>query len=890
MDIHLNTKWNIGKFLKTPMCVVPLIFAPFTPVWAADKNELVASGQVKDYENETFSNGASNQTIFTVATGGELTLNGVTLNSTGSRGRGIEVNGQFNARDLVVNVSGLNSTGMILGTGAAVELDNLTITGAGSAKGLVVRDGIVATVNGGKITTDAGIAVNLLSGNLTLNDVNITTEGDDAMGVNAQSGTVVLTGGSVETMGEESNALYTENEIQGTGLEIITRGNASVALDVQQGATGILLNSIVNTYGDVSSAIESQDGATITADNVHITTIGHESYGIWSRGSELAISNSTITTAATTASGMYVGGLGAGDSTISLDTVTIDAQQAQAIEFNTASAVMNVNNSVLTGGNGQVLTVGHNEANNAYSNVTFNAENSTLNGDIAVSNISNTVDIALKSASVLNGAVTQATSLSLDASSKWNMNKQSDVGQLTNNGTITFSDQAKFYNLEVTGDYSGNGGLLVMNSVLGDDSSKTNKLIVGGDVLAGTTRVAINNLGGKGAQTVEGIEIVEVGGTSTGTFKKAGRIAAGAYDYDLVKKEENWYLTSKLSPFDPNAGNNVLPRQPSVIRPEAGSYTANLATANTMFLLTLHDRLGETQFIDALTGQQEVTSMWLRQVGGHNSWHDNSGQLKTQSNRYVAQIGGDVARWSTDGLDRWHLGLMAGYGDSHNTTTNRHSGYRSKGSVNGYSVGGYATWYANDEDHTGAHLDTWLQYGWFDNEVKGDNLATETYKSHGISASLEGGYTWKLGEFTGSQGSLNEWFIQPQAQAVWMGVKADNIQEANGTKVSGKGDGNLMTRLGVKTYLQGHSAVDNNKQREFQPFLQVNWLHNTRNFATKMDDVRVSQNGATNLAEVKVGLEGKANPRLNLWGNIGVQMGDAGYNDNAAMIGVKYNF
>lgn len=282
--------------------------------------------------------------------------------------------------------------------------------------------------------------------------------------------------------------------------------------------------------------------------------------------------------------------------------------------------------------------------------------------------------------------------------------------------------------------------------------------------------------------------------------------------------------------------------------------------------------------------------MWLRQVGGHNSWHDDSGQLKTQSNRYVAQIGGDVARWSTDGLDRWHVGVMAGYGDSHSTTRNQHSGYRSKGSVNGYSVGGYATWYGNTENHTGAHLDTWLQYGWFDNDVKGEELATESYKSHGVSASLEGGYTWKLGQFSGSQGSLNEWFIQPQAQVVWMGVKANNVQEANGTKVKGEGDGNLLTRLGVKTYLKGHSAIDNNKQREFQPFLQVNWLHNTRNFATKMDDVRVSQNGATNLAEVKVGLEGKVNPHLNLWGNIGVQMGDAGYNDNAAMVGVKYNF
>lgn len=936
MDVDLNEKWTIRKLLKTPICVVPLIFAPCASVLAEETEILVTNNEERLVENKIYSNGSLSKNILAVTNGGNLTVNGVTLNSSGARSTGASVqNGKFNAQDLVVNVSGSGSSGLMLGAGSEAVLNNLKITGENSAKGLVFK-GTTAKINSGTVSTDAGTAINTSSGVLTLNNVSASTQGTNnyaleviseasviadggsfstkgdessavwihglkptatlngvtiftkgnvSMGVKAENGTVILTNSAIETEGGGSNALYTEDNIQGEKLTIVTRGESSAGLDVQQDAQARLLNSTIETHGDLSSAIMAGEGATITADGVKITTTGKQGYGIWSNGSTLDIRNSNISTADTIASGMYVGGLGAGDSAILLDTVTIDARQAQAMEFDTASAVVNVKNSVLTGGNGQAVTVAHNDTNSVYSNVTFNATGSTINGDITVSDIGNTVVVDLSSASVLNGAVTKATSLSLDASSHWNMNNASDVGSLTNNGTITFTDQSKFDVLTVTGDYAGDGGLLVMNSVLGDDSSLTNKLIVGGDVLEGTTRVAINNLGGKGAQTVEGIEVVEVGGTSKGTFKKADRIVAGAYDYDLVQKGQNWYLTSQLSPVDSGHA-----RQPSIIRPEGGSYTANQAAANTMFLLTLHDRLGETQFIDALTGQREVTSMWLRQVGGHNSWRDGSGQLKTQGNRYVAQIGGDVARWSTDGLDRWHVGLMAGYGDSHNTTQNQHTGYRSKGSVNGYSVGGYATWYANAENQTGAHLDTWLQYGWFDNDVKGDKLAAESYKSHGISASLEGGYTWKLGQFSGSQGSLSEWFIQPQAQVVWMGVEADNVQEANGTKVKGEGDGNLLTRVGVKTYLKGHSAIDNNKQREFQPFLQVNWLHNTRNFATKMDDVRVSQNGATNLAEVKVGLEGKINPRLNLWGNIAVQMGDAGYNDNAAMVGVKYNF
>mgnify|MGYP001184724185 FL=1 len=309
-----------------------------------------------------------------------------------------------------------------------------------------------------------------------------------------------------------------------------------------------------------------------------------------------------------------------------------------------------------------------------------------------------------------------------------------------------------------------------------------------------------------------------------------------------------------------------------------------------MFVPRLYDRLGETQYIDALTCEQKVTSMWMRHVGGHNNWRDGSGQLKTQSNRYVLQLGGDIAQWSQNGLDRWHLGGMAGYGNDHSNTRSSRTGYRSRGSVNGYSTGVYATWYANDASHNGAWLDSWAQYSWFDNNVKGDDLQGESYKSKGVTASLEMGYAQKMGEFSGSQRTLNEWYIQPQAQAVWMGVKADDHRESNGTRITSHGNGNVQTRLGLKTWIKSHHQMDNGKEREFQPFAELNWLHNSRDFSTTMDGVNVRQDGAKNIAEVKVGVEGQVSPRLNLWGNIGVQAGDKGYNDSAAMVGVKWNF
>jgi len=983
MNNDFHNKWSAYLSLQRQLYILPVYFASCSYGWAANTDTIIANGTERILENLTLENGTNGAFIIQAKNSADLTATNVELNSSGSRGGGAWIdNSKFTAQDLQINVSGNLGSGLYLANDSVAKIDSVTIAGQGSALGLVL-DGRWSVPNGlatadvidGSIATESGDAVRVSSGELTLKNVlastqgnssyainansnakiaveggrystqgvysdaiwvvssdssvtvdnaTITTQGDRSTAVNAQRGTASITNSTVETQGEGAYGLYTENQIQGDGLIIATSGSSGVGMFTALGGQGVLTNSTVATYGELAPGLLVYPGSKITANNVDITTAGNDSFGLWSRAGALDISNSRISTSAEGASGLFVNGYSSTSSLkndVSLDNVTLSADKAQAIQVDTTDLSLEVKNSVLTGGNGQLMTVSNFEdtldpANNLYSNVTFSAVNSMLNGDIFVSDPANAVEVSLASDSVLTGAVTHATFLALDDTSRWNMTNSSIVGELTNNGTITFSDASKFDTLTVTGNYAGDGGLLVMNSVLGDDSSPTNKLIVGGDVLEGTTRVSINNLGGHGAQSIEGIEIVDVRGTSIGSFVKSGRIVAGAYDYDLVRKGENWYLTSqaRVTPVDPEPEPNPTPnpnpnptpepapqpdltpdpapelKTPDTVRPEGGSYTANLAAGNTLFMMTLHDRLGEPQFSDALQNQSEVTSLWLRQVGGHNVWRDGSGQLKTQSNRYVTQIGGDVARWSRDGADRWHVGFMTGYANSRSTTESRVNGYRSKGSVKGYSVGGYATWYANEESHTGAWLDSWLQYGWFNNEVSGEKLAAETYKSHGFTASLEGGYTWKTGQFWGSHGTLNEWFVQPQAQTVWMGVRADDHQEANGTRVQGEGDGNWMTRLGIKTWINSHHARDNGKQRELQPYIALNWLHNTRNFTTKMDDARVSQNGATNLAEVKVGLEGKINPRMNVWGNVGVQIGDAGYNDTAALVGMKYNF
>ena len=548
-----------------------------------------------------------------------------------------------------------------------------------------------------------------------------------------------------------------------------------------------------------------------------------------------------------------------------------------------ANSLINVNSSET----GTVQVVGDIGAiNDATLNMVLNNANSYLTA----------TSYTATSGSTSNGIV----NLDLSRGAVWNMTGSSHVTDISLDGGIVNylppESNGLFKTLTVEGNFYG-GGTLKMNTTLGGDDSPTDKLIVEGDT-SGNTLVAVNNIGGTGSQTVNGIEIVEVYGDSAGTFAKAGRIVAGAYDYDVVKKGSNWYLTNTFitDPVpepeptpdpDPTPAPTPQPEGEKTYRPETGSYLANILAANTLFTTRLHDRLGETQYTDALTGEQKVTSLWMRHIGGHNRFKDGSGQISTQSNRYVMQLGGDIAQWSTDGLDRWHLGLMAGYANSKSRSHSSLTGYTSRGEISGYSAGLYGTWYANDADKTGAYVDAWMLYNWFDNTVSGQGLASEKYDSDGITASVEAGYTFRLGERSNGRDS---YWLQPKAQVTWMDVQADTHVEKNGTRVVDKTNGNLQTRLGVKAYIQGHNALDDGKDRTFQPFVEANWIHNTSNYSVRMDDINNEVKGSRNIGELKVGVEGQLSQRLQLWGNVAQQIGDNGYSDTQGMLGLKYSF
>lgn len=433
-------------------------------------------------------------------------------------------------------------------------------------------------------------------------------------------------------------------------------------------------------------------------------------------------------------------------------------------------------------------------------------------------------------------------------------------------GDLLLSDNGAAGNiLAVNGKYQGDNGIMRFNAVLDSDISLTDKVVIDGDS-TGVTKVSIINQSGRGAATREGIELITVTGNSEGEFVQDGRTIAGAYDYLLGRgkgeqNRNNWYLTSYT-------------------RPEMGSYSANILAANTLFNTRMSDRLSHAAR-DAETDQ----NLWLRQSGGYGTWKDGRGELETKNTQYVTQIGGDVISWQS-GEDRISLGIMGGYGYNNSTTDSDPTGYQSKGSVRGYSAGLYSTWFTGDDNGGGWFVDAWLLYNWFDNTVTGKDQAKQSYDSKGFTTSAEAGYAFNMSQFFGLSGVDTQWFMQPQLQATWLGVKASESAESSGSTVYSKGNGSLQTRLGIRTDLRGAKSAES----LFLPYAEINWSHTTKHFAASVSDNTEGDIGVRNTGEFRTGFNARVAGSLSLSGDISMQMGENSYKDTKASFGLSYNF
>ncbi|MNV21393.1 Outer membrane protein IcsA autotransporter precursor [compost metagenome] len=511
-----------------------------------------------------------------------------------------------------------------------------------------------------------------------------------------------------------------------------------------------------------------------------------------------------------------------------------------------------------------------------------------------------TANVLARNATLSGAAVTEAGSTSnvtlID--STWTLTGNSNLTNLVNDPSlIDFTPpQAGAYKTLTVRNYSGDG-VIALNTFLGTDNSPSDKLVIDGGSATGASQLRIKNTGGPGAlTTASGIQVVEVvnGGVSgASAFALSGRAVAGPYEYRLYQgsaaapTDQSWYLRSEKEP-EPPPGPPTPPAPPGptpdpepLYRPEVAAYLANQRLVGQMFVQSMHDRLGEPQFIESqqfADDDSKRKALWLRAVGKWEGTHSRDGNFDVSTDLFLLQGGGDLAQWKLfSETDRLHLGAMLGYGTADSTARADGNPYKAKGRVDGFSAGVYGTWFQNDDTKLGAYVDTWFQYGWFNNRVQGSELPRVDYDSQAWAVSAEAGYAFKLRE---------NWMLEPQAQVIYVDSNTDSITEQNGTRVDRADSNGTVTRLGVRTF----TTLDLGNNRKAQPFATVNWWHSNVDSSVSFNQLPVGGLYPKDRYELKVGVHADFTKGWTGWVNASGSWGAQDYHQYVGRIGVKYTW
>ncbi|WP_079959092.1 autotransporter-associated beta strand repeat-containing protein [Salmonella enterica] len=965
-------------------------------------NAISGSGQVVKSGDETLTlSGANSYTGGTLISGGTLVATSVDALGTGdvTDDATLELNtgGDFD--------NAISGSGNVVKSGA----DTLTLSGANSyTGGTTISGGTLVASNvealgSGDVTDNAVLELNTggTFDNAISGSGQVVKSGDKTLtlsGANSYTGGTTISGGTlvasnVEALGSGDIDNYASLQLNASGqfvtANLTTHDNAITAIGAGSALRANTLTQEANSTLAVH-LIDSNSGAIVTADHANlggtldITGIGNVAKS-WTRDAyayTLIDTDSAINSdfAQFTVAGMDAkqldfltvdGRVNADDDTrydvtaslswyADSDNAATDAHGAftlseQGHSFTLNTALTDVDATLdpdsATGWDGKSLI------KRGAGTLILGAQN-TYSGDTDVQE-----GVLWLAETATIGSAGSAQAVNIAANAAFGGHNATVNGHVNNQGSLYFvdtftvngdvvnssamisgSDQPN-NTLTIAGNYTGNDGHLYLNTQLGDDSSPTDKLIVTGDT-AGSTTLHITNVNGLGAQTVNGIEVIEVGGQSDGDFTLyKGHVDINAWTYTLKQDGGDWYLRSEsddvpddggevtppddggevtppddggevtppddggevtppddggevtppdddgeVTPPDdggditpPDDGGDITPPDGGDVTPVAPQYRADIGVylgnqwmARNLQMQTLYDREG-SQYRSA------DGSIWMRFKAGKAESQAVNGNVDIDSDYSQFQLGGDILTWS-DGAQSVTVGLMGSYiNASTDSTGNRGadgSQFSANGSVDGYNLGLYATWFADAQSHRGAYIDSWYQYGAYNNSVDNDGLSASRYDSAAHAVSLETGYRYDI-----ALSNRNTVSLTPQAQVTWQRYSADTVIDDGGTRISGQNDDSWTTRLGVR--------VDGKLYKEsgrIQPFMEVNWLHASDNASATFGDTKVSQDLPNDRMEVKVGIQANVSERLSVYAQAAGQKGKNDYGDASFSLNMRYNW
>lgn len=543
------------------------------------------------------------------------------------------------------------------------------------------------------------------------------------------------------------------------------------------------------------------------------------------------------------------------------------------------------NGSQLSGGDGHLLLVRPDGSATGEAEVHFTVDDARLAGDITfdTDRVAGSLDVVLRNKAQIDGRFANVTTASIDSDATWLMTGDSTVGHLTlgAGGTVALGNGSTFNTLSLDA-FTGNGGTLLFNTQLGDDTSLTDTLVIAGDA-NGQASVRVLNAGGAGAKTDRGIELIDIGGASNAQFDLVGRAVGGQYEYFLVKDANgNWYLRSELATTpDPCLADPSLPQCKPIIdpvdpidpitpvpvlRPEAGAYLANQFALDQMLRHTYRDRQSGAAAADGIRG-------WARVDATQSKLGAVDDQLDLRVDRSRLQLGADIGVFD-DGRGR--VGVMGTAARSSATSRSDVTGFSARGKVEGGALGVYSNW-ANDA----MYMDASVQRGQVRNRVQGDGLAEERYDSDIWQSSLEAGYRFGIGQIGSTALSL-----QPELQLVYTDAKTDVHTETNGTVVRAAGNNGLSGRAGLRLQGESRSAAG----ASVSPYLAANWYRDGAGNGIAFDDDVLKAGIPHNRYELSAGARVEFRSGFSAWGGLGMMRGDSGYREATGNLSVAYSW
>lgn len=805
-------------------------------------------------------------------TGGLLTLEGDANSYTGDTIVGNE--------DTRASTTLIVSEGSSLGNTNIVQVNrNATLTNRSdktTAKNIQVVQGGTLNLDGGVFTVSGGSAESMIDGLLT-GDGTLVLGDDITMNVSAENAsgyTGVVTvgdGATYNVVAATSDTVHVSNSFasaEGDAAEVGLKGNLFLGKSnvnfhgtfMLSGGSVLNANSI-DALGADDAMIDVGDSGT---GFVMLTYANEESVGQVEQGMTNSIS--FIKDGAGVVS-LSDDAMGAGTVTAREGGILFGTA-GQSTAYNTA---LNIEKDGWAAGFGGVSSLKvdlggsfYVGGRSGYNSVLASTVAKAANEDPAStpSANSNTVEF------VVNGDVTNAGTIY--------------VGNKNADGSAPADSSSIGNELVITGDYnvtaSDNGGIFDMNAIIAGEDSIADHVTIKGKI-NGEGYVDVNydssvSTGG----TLEYLGLVKVeGGDDGDSLRLKDSIQIGDLYYRLMwsSKENEYYLQSSVTdpgdkPWDTEDVENV----------NAGTRSALAFMQAQAFDLSLRGHLGETLYVDPVTGEQRKSSFWMVQRGDWTKFSNASGQMDADGNLYTTHLGTDLFKRETDGATfRW--GVLAGFADGDFDVSSNVDGKTSKGSFRGYSAGLYMT--AESKAESGPFLGLQLRWNRFDSEVGQDD-----YDVNGLSLTAEASWDQLLSKGITDGGRNYEWRLEPHVRAYWTNFgDPDDWTSSLGETYSSDFDNGLLVRVGARTKIQTTLGTG----PAWQAYAEANWVYNNGDYSTTMStkygDVTSTQNGAE-FAEFRLGLEAQFTTNVNVWLEGHHQTGSDDYESTGAMFGFKY--